>query len=506
MKKHLLAIAILASFMSFGVVNNNTTIKVEADTINIADYSIADSLHASGNASGLLTELRRLTSPGKAGSYNDLWDTYYSCFKKNDNYIMDYYSNISKFTEQNRDRGSGGNVEGEYFNREHSIPQSWWGKGTSNQGADPYIVIPADKKVNGQRGNVPYGVVSSATYSSANGFSKKGSSDSSVFGYTGTVFEPDDSVKGDLARNTLYAIAKYENSCNWTSDGGSAIFSGSSSSNFGLTTYGIKLLTAWNNLDKPDEWEIGVNNRVSKIQKNRNPFIDHPEYVNTLWGNVSGMTPYDEGPMELDNITVDNPKTKYYVGEEFVKPTVTAHYTNGKTRNVTDSATFTGFDSSTTGTRTINVSYEDEATSYQITVSERPAIPLELTLSSQSLSINVQETSQITFSTNKTATVTWSINDQTVATLSAGNGSTIVVTALKEGNAVITVTAETDAESVQKTVSLTVNAQYEPTPLPAKGCGGNVATASIVLSSLALAGIVTIVIVTITRKKKQTSK
>lgn len=266
-------------------------IKVSADSININDYTTANSYHNSGNASSLLTELRRLTSPGNPGSYSALWSTYLTAFVKSDGYIKDYYSSVSKFTSANQDPGKDG-VEGTYYNREHSIPKSWWGGSTTGQGADPFIVVPTDKVVNGKRSNYPFGMVKSATYTSGGGYSKLGSSDSDTWGYSGTVFEPNDEVKGDLARNTLYAIAKYSASSGWTTGEGSAIFSGNANTNFGLTNYAVKLLTYWNNLDKPDAWEQGVNDRLAAIQGNRNPFIDHPEYVNTLWKDVSGMTPY----------------------------------------------------------------------------------------------------------------------------------------------------------------------------------------------------------------------
>ena len=57
--------------------------------------------------------------------------------------------------------------------------------------------------------------------------------------------------------------------------------------NFGLTDYAVKLFTKWNEMDPPDEFEISMNNKLYEIQGNKNPFIDHPEYVNAIWGNPS---------------------------------------------------------------------------------------------------------------------------------------------------------------------------------------------------------------------------
>ena len=240
------------------------------------------------DAATLLAELRKSVAGGRPDSYNELWNTYLKAYVKNDGYLKDYYSSYSKYTSKDRDHGSGGSKEGEKYNREHSIPKSWWGGSTAagSQGADPFIVIPADKFVNNKRSSYPLGKVARVTYTSIDGYSKLGESDPS-YGYSGTVFEPNDNVKGDLARIVFYSIVKYENSYKWTSGGGSAIYSGDKNKNFGLTNYAVKLFTKWNEMDPPDAFEISMNNALNKIQGNKNPFIEHPEYVNMIWGNAA---------------------------------------------------------------------------------------------------------------------------------------------------------------------------------------------------------------------------
>ena len=89
----------------------------------------------------------------------------------------------------------------------------------------------------------------------------------------------------NLARIVFYSIVKYESSYKWTSGGGSVIYSGDKNKNFGLTDYAVKLFTEWNKMDPPDQWEISVNNALDKLQGNKNPFIEHPEYVDMIWGN-----------------------------------------------------------------------------------------------------------------------------------------------------------------------------------------------------------------------------
>ena len=256
-------------------------------------YSECERAFQNQDPEALLKALRVAISSGKSGSYADLWNTYLSAFVKQDGYIKDYYSSYSKFTSEDRDTGSGGTVEGDKYNREHTIPKSWWGGSTAagTQGADPFIVVPADKFINNKRSNYPLGKVNKATFSSYDGYSKLGSADES-YGYSGTVFEPNDEVKGDLARSVFYSIVKYSNSYKWTSSGGSAYYTGNESKNFGLTDYAVKLFTEWNEIDPPDEWEINLNKAIFGIQGNANPFIDHPEYINVIWGQNSEATYY----------------------------------------------------------------------------------------------------------------------------------------------------------------------------------------------------------------------
>ena len=86
---------------------------------------------------------------------------------------------------------------------------------------------------------------------------------------------------------------------------------------------------------------------------------------------VSGIT---VNALVLSSIAVSNATTTYYVGNTFVKPTVTATYNNDSSANVTNSATFSGYDMSTAGNYTVTVSYTEnnvtKTTSYSITVNE----------------------------------------------------------------------------------------------------------------------------------------
>ena len=202
------------------------------------------------------------------------------------------------------------------INREHVWAKSH-GMGSdddsSNSGGargDPMHLLSGNGYVNGfnYHGNLFFGFVdktksysdagndNSYTYLSGN---LKGTS--ATFG-SGSVFEPQDSDKGDIARIIFYMAARYNYLSGSDSDGIDAnnpwltVYDGTSDPN-GTSTYDsntstqgymgvLRDLLAWNRLDPPDEWEIHRNNLLFKnYTNNRNPFIDFPEWAEYIWGS-----------------------------------------------------------------------------------------------------------------------------------------------------------------------------------------------------------------------------
>ena len=144
-------------------------------------------------------------------SYGELWDAFKSTDKRPDNgKVWDIYSDVPNgkpayyYTFGSNQCGSY-KVEGDCYNREHSIPKNWF-KEASPMYTDLFHMYPTDGKVNGMRSNYALGEVAKATWTSTNG-SKVGSS--AVNGYSGTVFEPIDDYKGDLARTYFYFAVCY---------------------------------------------------------------------------------------------------------------------------------------------------------------------------------------------------------------------------------------------------------------------------------------------------------
>ena len=234
----------------------------------------------------LKTKLFSIVGSHTERSYANLWTDFQTTDKRADGKVWDMYSNCSFTFGTHQDSGSGGTSECQYYNREHSMPKNWFNEtkeDTTYMYSDLFHLYPTDKYVNNQRGNYPFGETSSTATTYGNG-SKLGNS--TFAGYTGTVFEPIDEYKGDFARTYFYMVTAYENRINsW--------ISGQLAGNKypGLSNWSISLLLKWNAQDPVSTKETNRNNAVYGIQKNRNPFIDHPELAEYIWGNKKG-TPW----------------------------------------------------------------------------------------------------------------------------------------------------------------------------------------------------------------------
>ena len=235
----------------------------------------------------LLTALYNIISSHTNIGYDGLWDAYADTDTDPNGYYIDMYSNYDKFTYSNKC----GNYSaiGDCINREHSVPKSWWGSGKQAQYSDIFNIVPTDGYVNNQRSNYPYGVCEGGTRLTNGQYVAKGRMGYSTrSGYSGRVFEPDDEYKGDFARAYFYMAACYNNVIgNWTQSGGSAFFAGNDYPVF--TTYAIDLLMEWHRLDPVSEKETTRNCYAHAWQGNRNPFIDHPELAEHIWGNMQGQ-------------------------------------------------------------------------------------------------------------------------------------------------------------------------------------------------------------------------
>ena len=235
--------------------------------------------------------------------YSGLWTAYRTTDVRDNGKIWDMYSDCSWTVGS--DQCGGYSNECDCYNREHSIPKSWFGGSESGPGCDIFQVVPTDGYVNNRRSNYAFGEVSSASYtydgaklgSAKNititgGNTIAGNTGASV-SCSGTVFEPRDEYKGDFARGYFGTMIKWANGdyTAFTTGDGSKIFSSNYSTGaFGLTKYGVALLMKWHRQDPVSQKEIDRNNGIQQTQGNRNPFIDYPYLAEYIWGEKAGET------------------------------------------------------------------------------------------------------------------------------------------------------------------------------------------------------------------------
>ena len=251
----------------------------------------------------LFDAVQTVTKTGYSSlGYDGLWGAYPYTDVHENGYVWDMYSDCTWKSINSNHCGSYKN-ECDCYNREHSIPKSWYGGTTSGPGCDIFHLVPTDGKVNGVRGNYPFGEVSSADYNKHG--NKRGSAKSititggnTIAGNTGTnisasgtVFEPRDEYKGDFARGYMGALLKWAGDKDFTDGEGSKTFTTNySTGSFGLTKYGVALLMKWHRQDPVSKKEIDRNNGIQQTQGNRNPFIDYPYLAEYIWGEKAGET------------------------------------------------------------------------------------------------------------------------------------------------------------------------------------------------------------------------
>lgn len=199
---------------------------------------------------------------------------------------------------------------GSAMNREHTVPQSWFNENEPMR-SDAFHVYPTDCKANNNRSSYLYGEFSGAgtsystskcsetgklsvgTSNSIASYSYKNQTYAPTATHSGKVYEPADEYKGDLARSYFYMATRYADVCaNWS---GGAF----GSARNGLNTYTAELMLKWHRLDPVSEKELIRNeaiygnttyNKSSKKQNNRNPFIDYPELVEYIWGDLQDVS------------------------------------------------------------------------------------------------------------------------------------------------------------------------------------------------------------------------
>ncbi len=248
---------------------NETSITIEVNIVNRAVTTVVYEGYYEGATdlvgTSLKTFLHNLIDDHTVYSYTSAWDilSYTDEDPNNtDNVILIY-------TGRSQDKDLHGGAADDW-NREHIWPRSLGGfETTMGPGTDLHALRPSDASINSTRGNKLYGYGTDAVY------------DGGILTdclKTSEYFEPRDEVKGDVARMIFYMAVRYEGDDEFQD---LEISNNPSGYQMGV----LDVLIEWHLNDLPDEFEIERNNRIAEYQGNRNPFIDHPEFVQLIWGD-----------------------------------------------------------------------------------------------------------------------------------------------------------------------------------------------------------------------------
>ena len=332
MKKKLLTLSAISTIfvLALGVVvvssnkQHATAVEAEQHAANYSEFKYSGSYYNSvdinsltfGMSGTLKSTISSLVHPKGTVSYSSL-----------DSHLQDAdedptnSSNMVYFYARDSVTKNSSSV----WNKEHVWPRSKGNFQYSGAGADILHIRPTYQTTNSARGSYMMGNTDHSTALTYNGMN---------YGYkVNSIFEPMDTVKGDVARIFMYL---------WTT------YSGLTITNV-IKDYNT--LLQWHYMDKPDELERVRNDYSEKSnQKNRNPFVDHPEYAWMIFGDAPNLSqsikqtcmdtyPADGSqPKTLTGITItgEATKKKYIAGESFDPTglTITGNYDDGSTINI----------------------------------------------------------------------------------------------------------------------------------------------------------------------------
>ncbi len=216
--------------------------------------------------SGIISTHRKL-------HYREIWAVLSEAHKdptNTDNIVL-LYSGRSQPVTRN---SSNNNSDQDAWNREHVWARSHALGRTRNRGpaTDAHNLWPTDASINSSRSSKDFDNGGTPHHEAPDTFSD------------GDSWEPRDHVKGDVARTMFYMATRYEGDSS-EPDLTLVDTTDTSGTKFGK----LCTLFAWHTQDAISEDERQRNNIIHQVQGNRNPFIDHPEWVMEIWGSDCGV-------------------------------------------------------------------------------------------------------------------------------------------------------------------------------------------------------------------------
>ncbi|MFD3493315.1 endonuclease I family protein [Streptomyces sp. NPDC058690] len=265
---------LLATFAAFAVLAGTaatapavpaaprTTPMATTPLATLDDTYYQDALGKTGTQ--LKSALHSIISVQTKISYSQVWDA----LKNTDQDPANSSNVILLYTGRSEPKSDNGGAVGQW-NREHVWAKSHGDFGTSTgPGTDIHHLRPEDVTVNSIRGNKDFDNGGTAVSGAAGNYTDSDS------------FEPRDAVKGDVARMILYMAVRYEGDDAFADLEPNDRVDNGSAPNIGR----LSVLKQWSQEDPPDSFEERRNDVIfDRYQHNRNPFIDHPEWVEAIW-------------------------------------------------------------------------------------------------------------------------------------------------------------------------------------------------------------------------------
>lgn len=174
---------------------------------------------------------------------------------------------------------NGNGTQSNSWNREHIWPKSHgFPDEDDNAYTDVHNLKPCDRSVNSSRGTKDFD------------FGGNQHSEASDCLTDSDSWEPPDYVKGDIARILFYMVVRYDPGVDHENNTFDLELVDYTTPNNTEPILGkLSSLLDWHLSDPVDDFEINRNEIIFGFQQNRNPFIDHPNLVNYLWGDNVGL-------------------------------------------------------------------------------------------------------------------------------------------------------------------------------------------------------------------------
>ncbi|MCB9499621.1 MAG: endonuclease [Erysipelotrichaceae bacterium] len=367
----------------------------------------------------LKAKLKTIISKNLNRSY--AWSRYESA----DEAEGDSSSIFTIYSQQKFKKTAHVNSKGVGWSREHVFPQSKSGSSdVGDSDSDNHVIFASDNKVNNSRSNKRLGIVNGGTQ-------VKDCYGKLTDNYTtSSLFEPTDAAKGKVARATMYAAVLYGYSItdNMTS---------------------VDLCLDWHEAHPVTNQDIYRNNIVYSNQHNRNPFVDHPEYADLIWGSKT-ISP----SIRVDDLSCFINDSKQLTFKQYYSTSsISWNSSNASVCAIDQKGKITGISK---GNSTITASFVESGKAYSdtcvVTINE-PYIETP----KDTIEVAIDDSKTIDLSTKGyDGAVSYKIADESICSY---DPKTQVITGLKTGSTTIEFSFESNGKTYSKILTITIVAK-----------------------------------------------